>query len=128
MKLPLAISSLLALASAVAVPEVAVRPHIKAYGGFKVFRIAVKNEVAKVTDIVDRLGLETWKAPKAAGALADVVVPPEKLADFRAAVAGLDVTTMHEDLAASIEDESRFSTYAGMRSTPCAICAGTGLS
>jgi hypothetical protein len=114
MKLSLAISSLLALASAVAVPEVAVRPQIKAYDGFKVFRIAVKNEVAKVSGIVDRLGLETWKAPKAAGALADVVVPPEKLADFRAAVAGLDVTTMHEDLAASIADESRFSIYAGM--------------
>lgn len=114
MKLSLTLSSLLALASAVAVPEAAVRPQIKAYGGFKVFRIAVKDQVARVNAIVNRLGLETWKAPKAANALADIVVPPEKVADFRAAAAGLDVTTMHEDLAASIEAESRFSTYAGM--------------
>lgn len=114
MKLSLALSSLLALASAAAVPEVAVRPQIKAYNGFKVFRIAVKNDVDRVTGIVEKLGLETWKAPKAPGALADIVVPPEKIADFRAAVAGLEVTTMHEDLALSIEAESSFSSYAGL--------------
>ncbi|KAK4188578.1 putative carboxypeptidase [Podospora australis] len=109
MKSLFALSSLLALTSAL---QSAPRPQVKAYDGFKVYRIAVKNQVAKVNDIIEKLGLETWKAPKAAGAMADVVVPPTKIADFNAAVAGLDVTTMHEDLAASIAEESTFGTYA----------------
>jgi murein tripeptide amidase MpaA len=109
MKYLCALSSLLAVSSAVAVPEV--RPLVKGYDGYKVYRVAVKNQVAKVTEVIEKLGLETWKAPKAPGALADIVVPPNKVAEFNTAMAGMDVTTMHENLAASIQEET-FSTYA----------------
>ncbi|KAK4460481.1 putative carboxypeptidase [Cladorrhinum samala] len=109
MKYLCALSSLLAVSSAVAVPEV--RPLVKGYDGYKVYRVAVKNQVAKVAKVIEDLGLETWKAPKAPGAMADIVVPPSKVAEFSTAMAGMDVTTMHENLAASIQDET-FSTYA----------------
>ncbi|KAK0667911.1 hypothetical protein QBC41DRAFT_227322 [Cercophora samala] len=112
MKSVFALSTFLALASAAAVPERQVRPAVTAYDGYKVFRVAVKNQVNKVSKIIEQLELETWKAPKAPGALADIVVPPSKVAEFEAAVAGMEVTTMHEDLAASIEQESNFSAYA----------------
>ncbi|KAK4163834.1 putative carboxypeptidase [Cladorrhinum sp. PSN259] len=109
MKYLSALSALLAVSSAAPSPEV--RPLVKGYDGVKVFRVAVKNQVAKVTDVIEKLGLETWKAPKAPGALADIVVPPNKVAEFTEALSGMDITTIHEDLAVSMQKET-FSTYA----------------
>jgi hypothetical protein len=101
-------SSLFALCAAVAVQQRRV-----SYDGHKVFRVSVGQEVAKVNGIVSKLGLTTWKGAPRAGAFADVVVPPAQIDAFTAEIAGMDTTTMHEDLGASIAKESIFHTYAG---------------
>lgn len=90
------------------------------YNGYKVFRIpTVKENHARVVDIISDLDLDTWKFPKKAGSAADVVVPPKQLSAFEKATAGLTVEVMHEDLGASIEAESSVvSTYQGTIYSP----------
>ncbi|GJD03047.1 Zinc carboxypeptidase [Colletotrichum higginsianum IMI 349063] len=82
------------------------------YDGTKVFRVSVGDEVDRINSVVDKLQLSTWKGAPRAGALADIVVPPTEVAAFEAEIAGMNVTTMHEDLGAAIADESSFSLYA----------------
>ncbi|KAK3934265.1 zinc carboxypeptidase [Diplogelasinospora grovesii] len=100
-------SSLFALCAAVAVQQRRV-----SYDGHKVFRVSVGQEVAKVNGIVSKLGLTTWKGAPRAGAFADIVVPPAQVSAFTAEITGMDTITMHEDLGASIAEESTFYTYA----------------
>ncbi|KAL1837079.1 hypothetical protein VTJ49DRAFT_4307 [Mycothermus thermophilus] len=108
MKFQLLVSSgLLALASAAAVQS----PR-KSYSGYKVFRVDVGSDATRLNNVVDKLGLSTWKGRPRPNAQADIVVPPSQLAAFEAEVAGLKKVTMHEDLGLSIEDETSFSTYA----------------
>lgn len=115
MRFLLTLSSCSALFTAVAVATaVQPRPAKVSYDGYKVFRVSVGKDVARVKDVVSGLGLTTWKGAPRAGAFADVVVPPTQLAGFTKEVAGLDVRTMHEDLGASIAEESAFHAYAGM--------------
>ncbi|KAH8904959.1 zinc carboxypeptidase [Coniochaeta sp. PMI_546] len=97
-----------ALASAAAVAK----PEKVSYDGYKVFRVAVGTQVAKINDVVSSLGLTTWKGAPRAGAFADIVVPPTKIDAFADKIAGLTAVTMHEDLGASIAEESNFHTYA----------------
>jgi hypothetical protein len=104
------LSICLSLASAASV----VKPGKVSYDGYKVFRVAVGNQVAKVNDVVSSLGLATWKGAPRAGAFADIVVPSTKIDTFAEKIAGLDTITMHEDLGASIAEESSLGTYACM--------------
>ncbi|GAB1317997.1 hypothetical protein MFIFM68171_08207 [Madurella fahalii] len=104
----LASSVLLGLSSAAAVQS----QERKSYGGYKVFRLSVEQDVAKVNNIIGKLGLTTWKGAPRAGAAADIVVPPSEVAAFEAEISGMNAITMHEDLGASIAEESTFSTYA----------------
>jgi hypothetical protein len=111
MKLQLLVSSgLLALSSAAAVQST----QKKSYDGYKVFRVSVGSDLAKINSIVDKLGLQTWKGKPKANAPADIVVPPSQLKAFEAGIAGLTAVTMHENLGAAIDDESSFSAYAGI--------------
>ncbi|KAM7200875.1 zinc carboxypeptidase [Naviculisporaceae sp. PSN 640] len=104
-----ALSLLLTLGSAaVSRPK----PQVKSYKGYKVFRVAVGTDASKVSGIVNKLGLTTWKGAPRAGTFADIVVPPTEVATFETEVSGMDVITMHEDLGASIDEESTFQTYA----------------
>lgn len=105
---------LLALASAASVPS----SEKKSYDGYKVVRLTVGEHVAKVQNIVDRLGLTTWKGKPRANADADIVVPPSLIGAFEAEIAGMKAVTMHDDLGASIADEASFSVYAGMSPVP----------
>ncbi|GKT64387.1 zinc carboxypeptidase [Colletotrichum tofieldiae] len=82
------------------------------YDGTKVFRVSVGDEVDRINGVVNKLQLSTWKGAPRAGAFADIVVPPTEVGAFEAEVAGMNVTTMHEDLGAAIADESSFSVYA----------------
>lgn len=83
------------------------------YDGTKVFRLSVGDEVDRVNGVVNKLQLTTWKGAPRAGAFADIVVPSGEVDAFKAEIAGMNVTTMHEDLGAAIADESSFSLYAG---------------
>ena len=99
------------------------------YDGYKVFRLAVGDDVEKITSIVDKLGLSTWKGAPRAGAMADIVVPPEILDSFKSETAGIESFTMHEDLGASISDESKFSVYAGKNDfSSFLVLTSTGLT
>lgn len=102
-------SAVLALASAAA----AQAPQRRSYDGYKVVRLTVGQDVAKVNGIIDRLGLTTWKGKPRAGAAADIVIPPSQADAFVAETTGMEAVTMHEDLGASIAQESTFHIYAG---------------
>lgn len=89
-------------------------PQKVSYDGYKVFRVAVGDQVARINDVVSSLGLATWKGAPRAGAFADIVVPPTQINAFADKIVGLHSVTMHEDLGASIAEESSFHAYAGM--------------
>ncbi|OHE96042.1 zinc carboxypeptidase [Colletotrichum orchidophilum] len=112
MKSLVALSTLIAAASAATVAGSGASAKRVSYDGTKVFRLSVGDEVDRVNGVVDKLRLTTWKGAPRAGAFADIVVPAADVASFKAEVAGMNVTTMHEDLGASIADESGFSVYA----------------
>ncbi|KAJ0163190.1 Metallocarboxypeptidase A-like protein [Colletotrichum tanaceti] len=108
------LSAIAATASAASVAAGSGGAKRVSYDGTKVFRVSVGDEVDRVNGVVDKLRLSTWKGAPRAGAMADIVVPPADVAAFEAAMAGMNVTTMHEDLGAAIADESdsSFSLYA----------------
>ncbi|TID06472.1 Metallocarboxypeptidase A-like protein [Colletotrichum higginsianum] len=108
----LAILSAIAATTASAASVAAGSAKRVSYDGTKVFRVSVGDEVDRINSVVDKLQLSTWKGAPRAGALADIVVPPTEVAAFEAEIAGMNVTTMHEDLGAAIADESSFSLYA----------------
>ncbi|EXF73342.1 zinc carboxypeptidase [Colletotrichum fioriniae PJ7] len=110
MKSLAALSTLVAAVSAASVAGASSKR--VSYDGTKVFRLSVGDEVDRVNGVVDKLQLTTWKGAPRAGAFADIVVPAAEVASFKAEVAGMNLTTMHEDLGASIADESGFSVYA----------------
>lgn len=115
MKSLAALSAVVAVASAASIAGEgsAVNKRVT-YDGTKVFRVSVGDEVDRVNNVVSKLSLSTWKGAPRAGALADIVVPASEVDAFQAEIAGMNVTTMHEDLQASIDDESSFQVYRGM--------------
>jgi len=106
-----ALTGLLALAEAAATPAAERKV---SYDGYKVVRLAVGDQAARLNGIVADLGLSTWKGAAKPGGLADVVVPPDRVGEFEALTADLDATTMHDDLGASMADEGVFRNYAGL--------------
>jgi hypothetical protein len=94
------------LSLAFASPFIQPQPRKVSYDGYQVFRVPVGLDASKVTEIVAKLELDTWKAPNKAGAFADIVVSPDKLQAFHDEVSGIEgIEVMHEDLGASIAAE-----------------------
>jgi murein tripeptide amidase MpaA len=90
-----------------------IQPQKVSYDGYKVFRLSVENNnIDRINDIVDRLNLQTWKPAKKAGSFADLVVHPSQLEAFNKEAFGLKPIVLHEDLGASIAEESNFQPYA----------------
>ncbi|KAK1780894.1 hypothetical protein QBC45DRAFT_449649 [Copromyces sp. CBS 386.78] len=106
------LTALLGLASATAIRSEP-RPKRTSYDGYKVLRVAAGDDAAKLNKIIADLDLETWKGAAKVGGHADVVIPPTKLAAFKAQAEGFETLTMHEDLGVSISNESGFQAYAG---------------
>lgn len=104
--------STLALLAATGARGAVVEPRTVSYNGYKVFRLAVGDQVDRVNALVSDLSLATWKGAPRSNAMADIVVAPGQLDQFRARTAGLDMITMHEDLGAAIAEESSFGLYA----------------
>lgn len=88
------------------------------YDGSKAMRISVGSDVSAVKSLIDTLALPTWKGvvngvPQPNG-FVDLVVPYEKISAFDKMTSGMKTEVMHEDLGASIADESSvMSIYAG---------------
>lgn len=84
------------------------------YAGWKVFRVNVGADSAKLASIVDTLRLETWKGKVGTSKVVDLMVPPTQIEAFEVSAKDLTKEVMHEDLGASITNEEVFETYASM--------------
>ena len=89
------------------------------YDGYKVYRLAVGDKVSQVNDLINSLSLSTWKGSPKAGATSDIVVPPSQVQAFEQGTADFDTQVMHDNLGASIQDESKFEVYAGNDDNGC---------
>lgn len=80
------------------------------YDGAKAIRIEVGEDVTSVMNIISQLKLETWKGVvngvPVAGGHVDLVVPASKVAKFNKLAEKIKTEVMHEDLGASIAEES----------------------
>jgi carboxypeptidase A4 len=83
------------------------------YDGWKVYRVNVGDDSTKLASVVDNLKLATWKGKVATSKVVDLMVPPTQIQDFEKSAEGLNTEVMHENLGASISDETKFSVYAG---------------
>ena len=81
------------------------------YDGYKVVRLSVGSSLSKVKSLIQDLSLSTWNGGPEADAEVDIVVPADKVADFESGTKDLEKTVMHEDLGASISEESDYSDY-----------------
>lgn len=107
MKSILVSSLLLASASATAVSRKV------SYDGARVVRLEVGEEVEKVSSLIEGLQLSSWSGRPETDALIDLVVPAGKVEEFDMATANMKAELMHENLGASIAEESSFARYAG---------------
>lgn len=98
----------LGLVSAATVPKKV------SYANWKVYRVNVGEDNAKLSSVVDSLKLQTWKGKVATSKVVDVMVPPSQISEFEASTEGLSTEVMHEDLGLSISDEETFQVYAGI--------------
>lgn len=93
------------LASAVVVPRKA------NYDGYKVVRLSVGSNLAKVRTLIQDLTLSTWNGGAKANAEVDIVVPADKVAEFQSSTADFEKTVMHENLGVSIAEETAYPDY-----------------
>jgi hypothetical protein len=94
-----------ALVSALAAPKQV------SYDGWKVYRVSVGEDKAKLKNAVSNLQLGIWKGSVDTSKIVDVAVPPTLVKEF--AAQNLSAEVMHENLGVSIAEESTFSVYAG---------------
>jgi carboxypeptidase A4 len=84
------------------------------YDDWKVYRINVGTNAAKVNDVVSKFDLQLWKGKPSTSSVVDVMVPPTQIKDFEASTEGIETKVMHDNLGLSITDEDSFSVYAGI--------------
>jgi hypothetical protein len=83
------------------------------YDDWKVYRVNVGSNAAKIDSVMSKLQLELWKGKPASSDVVDVMVPPSAVKDFEASTGDIQTKVMHENLGLSISDEENFSVYAG---------------
>lgn len=102
MQLLLASSVLLAVAASIAVPK----SDFISYDGYKVFRVKTRGQLESMREKLSSFSYEEWGGKELTHL--DVAIPPEELAAFESL--GLDSHCMHQDLGASIKQESAQQT------------------
>jgi carboxypeptidase A4 len=98
-----------------------VAPRSVSYDGWKVYRVNVGENRSKLKDVVSGLQLGTWKGSVDTSDIVDVMVAPTQIQKFEAETKNIDTAVMHEDLGASISEETSFTTYAGKLSPEASI-------
>jgi carboxypeptidase A4 len=83
------------------------------YDDWKVYRVYVGSNAARISDVMSKLKLELWKVKPASSDVIDVMVPPSAIDDFEASTADVETSVMHDNLGLSITYENSFSVYAG---------------
>ncbi|KAH7075244.1 hypothetical protein FB567DRAFT_186638 [Paraphoma chrysanthemicola] len=101
-----AVLALAGLASAASVPKKV------SYDDWKVVRVNVGSNAAKLSDIVSKLQLEVWKGHPSTSSVVDVMVAPSKIEAFQTATEDIETKVMHDNLGLSIADEDSFGIYA----------------
>ena len=84
------------------------------YDDWKVFRVNVGSDAAKLQDVMTKLQLELWKGKPESSDVVDLMVPPSAVKDFEASTQSFETKLMHDNLGASIANEHSFSVYAGI--------------
>ena len=84
------------------------------YDDWKVYRINIGSNAAKVSDVVSKFDLQLWKGKPSSSSVVDVMVPPSQIQDFEASTEDIETKVMHDNLGLSIADEDTFSVYAGI--------------
>jgi hypothetical protein len=110
-----AICALLFASTTLATPATFEKP--VSYDGHKVLRVelgASEAQAKKVEMLINKLGLDTWTHKIAPSRNVDVHVEPEKLDAFVKGLSGIPYSTMHEDLGASIREESESMTVGSL--------------
>ena len=100
--------------SALPVLAVPFQDNCALYNGVKVIRIPTGDISDKLASLVSEYGLDVWTGHTQPNSHLDVEVPAAKYPEFSTAVSSLlkddgitvPIITMHEDLAASIRNES----------------------
>ncbi|KAI4635469.1 uncharacterized protein J4E87_000421 [Alternaria ethzedia] len=84
------------------------------YDDWKVYRVNVGSNAAKIDDVMSKLSLDLWKGKPASSDVVDVMVPPSAVKDFEASTKDIEGKTkvMHDNLGRSIADEQTVSIYA----------------
>ncbi|CAE7015158.1 hypothetical protein CFE70_002626 [Pyrenophora teres f. teres 0-1] len=82
------------------------------YDDWKVYRVNVGPDAAKLENVMSKLQLELWKGKPATSDVVDLMVPPTAIQDFEASTADFETKVMHTNLGLSIANETTFSTYA----------------
>ncbi|KAF2179352.1 hypothetical protein K469DRAFT_730642 [Zopfia rhizophila CBS 207.26] len=82
------------------------------YDGFKVYRVNVGEDSAKLSEVVSKLELATWKGKVETSKIVDVMVPPSQIQEFEKSAESLNTELMHDNLGLSISEETAYSVYA----------------
>ncbi|KAL1799192.1 hypothetical protein ACET3X_003229 [Alternaria dauci] len=82
------------------------------YDDWKVYRVNVGSNSAKIDNVMSKLQLELWKGNPASSDVVDVMVPPSVVKDFEASTEDIETKVMHDNLGLSIADEETFNIYA----------------
>lgn len=82
------------------------------YDGWKVYRVTVGDDSSKLSSVMSKLQLSTWKGKVGHSSVVDIPVPPLQTLEFESGINGYSSLVMHEDLGASIAQEEVFETYA----------------
>ena len=89
------------------------------YDGWKVYRVTVGENKAKLSKVMSNLELKTWKGKVETSAVVDVVVPPTQIGAFITSTEDFNTMLMHDNLGDSIAEESTFGVYAkGIYTSP----------
>ncbi|KAF2748078.1 carboxypeptidase A1 precursor [Sporormia fimetaria CBS 119925] len=99
-----------ALASFGAASAVSVASKVS-YDGWKVFRVNVGSKHTQFRELVNAIGLETWKGKPGGSQVVDVMVAPSQLAAWETAAGDFEFDLMHDNLGKSISVEGQFPVY-----------------
>jgi len=83
------------------------------YDDWKVYRVNVGSNAAKLEGVMSKLQLGLWKGKPASSDVVDLMVPPTAIQDFESSTVDFETKIMHNNLGLSIANETTFSTYAG---------------
>ncbi|EKG09239.1 Peptidase M14 carboxypeptidase A [Macrophomina phaseolina MS6] len=82
------------------------------YDGWTVHRINVSSNGARLSELITKLELQTWKGHPETSKIVDVAVSPAALQDFQSSTQEWDTKLMHLNLGESIAVEADFPVYA----------------